>query len=162
MELDGAFGGTAGAAGVFAAAVGAAMAGESFAAVRADGMPAAVGHDGLMVEARRRGAEAAGEGFPFWAMAGVGAGEGVGDFMEYGIADGRFIIGDDEVAGKLDAAVVVNAEAEGAFAMVEAERPIREGVGAEELVGEGLGGGGVHGLRPKIRMTKLEIRIKSK
>lgn len=116
-----------------------------FAAGFALGAPAARGHDGFaFVAGNGLAADAATGGFPDWAMAGFLAGEGVGDFVEEGFADLRFVIVGNEVVGEFDAFLAVAAEAEGALAAVPAEVPIGELEVGEELVGEGLGFGKVH------------------
>lgn len=77
-------------------------------------------------------------------MTGILAGEGVGDFVKNGFADGLEGIGGDEVEGKLDAFFGVAAEAQGTFAAVPGERPIGQAVGGEQVESGLTGVGEIH------------------
>jgi hypothetical protein len=85
-------------------------------------------------------------------VAGLFTGEGVGDFVEEGFADLRFVVVGDEVGGELDALFAVAAKAKGAFAAVPGEGPVVEMVVLEELVSEVMGGGKIHGAQDDSRV----------
>lgn len=112
-------------------------------AAGAGGSPAAPGHVGLSA-AGGGGADLLADAFPGRAVRRFGAGEGVGDFVEDGVADVVLVVSDDEVVGKLDAFGLIDAQAHAAFAAVEGEGPAGEAVLGHEVSGEGGGIVGVH------------------